>query len=205
MILELFAKGLIIGMIFGIPAGAIGALTIQRTLEGGFLYGFITGLGSSVADTIYAIAGVFGITLITGFLQKNEMICTVCGSILIMIYGILIILKKNTSTEKKIVSGKTYISGFFSAFMIALMNPSTVLSFLIAFSTFGLIGDYSLVEGSQIVCGVLAGTGAWWLVLSFLVNRLKLKITNKIYGVLNKVLGTVLIIFAIGMVVGKCI
>lgn len=48
--LELFLKGLLIGIVFGVPAGAIGALTIQRTLEGGFLYGFLTGMGSSAAD-----------------------------------------------------------------------------------------------------------------------------------------------------------
>lgn len=33
---ECFWKGLLIGLIFGVPAGAIGALTIGRTLEKGF-------------------------------------------------------------------------------------------------------------------------------------------------------------------------
>ena len=29
-------RGFLIGLIFGVPAGVIGALTIQRTLRGGF-------------------------------------------------------------------------------------------------------------------------------------------------------------------------
>lgn len=33
MIFILFIKGMLIGLIFGVPAGAIGALTIQRTME----------------------------------------------------------------------------------------------------------------------------------------------------------------------------
>ena len=37
MILGYFFRGLLIGLVFGVPAGAIGALTIQRTLEKGFL------------------------------------------------------------------------------------------------------------------------------------------------------------------------
>lgn len=47
---EYFWKGLLIGLIFGVPAGAIGALTIGRTLEKGFAAGFLTGMGSSAAD-----------------------------------------------------------------------------------------------------------------------------------------------------------
>ena len=38
-------RGLMIGLIFGVPAGAIGALTIQRTLSNGFYAGLVTGLG----------------------------------------------------------------------------------------------------------------------------------------------------------------
>lgn len=36
MIAEYICKGMLIGLIFGVPAGAIGALTIGRTLEKGF-------------------------------------------------------------------------------------------------------------------------------------------------------------------------
>ena len=43
MIAEYFCKGLLIGFIFGVPAGAIGALTIGRTLDKGFTAGFLTG------------------------------------------------------------------------------------------------------------------------------------------------------------------
>lgn len=37
MMAEYFLQGLLIGLVFGVPAGAIGALTIQRTVEKGFL------------------------------------------------------------------------------------------------------------------------------------------------------------------------
>ena len=57
-------RGLLIGLIFGVPAGAIGALTLQRTLKRGFAAGFVTGLGSSAADLLYACAGVFGVAVV---------------------------------------------------------------------------------------------------------------------------------------------
>ena len=43
MIAGYFLRGLLIGLVFGVPAGAIGALTIQRTLERGFFAGLVTG------------------------------------------------------------------------------------------------------------------------------------------------------------------
>lgn len=55
-------RGFLIGLIFGVPAGAIGALAIQRTLRGGFWAWLVTGLGSSAADLLYACAGIFGLT-----------------------------------------------------------------------------------------------------------------------------------------------
>ncbi|NCC44784.1 MAG: lysine transporter LysE, partial [Clostridia bacterium] len=156
--LELFLKGLLIGIVFGVPAGAIGALTIQRTLEGGFLYGFLTGMGSAAADVFYGIIGIFGITVITGFLNRYEVVCTICGSVLIILYGILIIRKKKITESKTLKSGKTYLSGFGSAFVIAIMNPATVVSFMIAFTTFGLEKQYTIIEGSAVILGILIGT-----------------------------------------------
>lgn len=48
-----FLKGLMVALVFGVPAGTIGALTIQHTLQRGFKAGVITGLGSMAADIFY--------------------------------------------------------------------------------------------------------------------------------------------------------
>lgn len=199
--LELFLKGLLIGIVFGVPAGAIGALTIQRTLEGGFLYGFLTGMGSSVADVLYGIVGIFGITVITNFINRYNVVCTMCGSVLIILYGVLIIRKKKITESKAIKSGKTYLSGFGSAFAIAIMNPATVVSFMIAFTTFGLEQKYSWIEGSAIILGILIGTSAWWAFISLLTKCMRKKFTDKVFGRMNLVLGALLILFGISMII----
>mgnify|MGYP001638647839 FL=1 len=43
-------KGICIGLLFWLPAGAAGTLTVQRTLAHGPRMGILTGLGASVAD-----------------------------------------------------------------------------------------------------------------------------------------------------------
>ena len=202
---ELIGKGLLIGLIFGVPAGAIGALTIQRALEGGFLYGFLTGLGSSVADMLYAVAGLFGITMITDFLNRYEKICSFGGAVLIAVYGIMICRKKAERSRNDSAAGKTYLSGFLSAFTIAIMNPATVLSFLVAFETVGLIGEYSVLEGLQVITGLLLGTGAWWAALSGIVCKFQSKVTDKIYAKMNLMLGCLLIGFAVIVLIRACV
>lgn len=205
MAFELMGKGLLTGLIFGVPAGAIGALTIQRTLEKGFLYGFLTGIGSSAADILYAMIGLLGITMITDFLNRYEKICSACGAVLIAVYGVMICRRKAEMDRSGTIKGTTYMSGFLSAFMIAIMNPATVLSFLVAFETVGLIGEYSIGEGLQIVLGILLGTGTWWAVLSGIVYKFKSKITNKIYSRMNLLLGCLLVGFAVIVFIRTCV
>ncbi len=80
-------RGLLIGLIFGVPAGAIGALTIQRTLNSGFSAGLVTGLGSSAADLLYACVGIFGLTLVSGFLTEYQRPVSLLGGLLIVALG----------------------------------------------------------------------------------------------------------------------
>ena len=58
------------GILIGLPVGAVGALTVQRTWNSGIRSGLLTGLGSSAADCCYACVGAFGLTLISDFLLR---------------------------------------------------------------------------------------------------------------------------------------
>ena len=47
-------------------------MTVQRTFSQGVKAGLLTGLGSSVADCFYVCVGVFGLTIISGFLLRYQ-------------------------------------------------------------------------------------------------------------------------------------
>ena len=53
MILD-FIKGFIVGLFASIPLGPIGVITIQKTLSKGRFSGFISGMGATVVDVIFA-------------------------------------------------------------------------------------------------------------------------------------------------------
>lgn len=67
-------KGLVIGVVFGVPAGVVGILSIQRVLTQGAFAGFLTGIGSSAADIFYACVGCFAYlsSLLGYFAETSE-------------------------------------------------------------------------------------------------------------------------------------
>lgn len=91
-------KGILIGRLFGVPIGAVGAMTVSRTLNHGFGAGMVTGLGSSAADCIYAGVGAFGLTLSGVAVRFREravkhriLLNRIFGSLLIL-FGIVVFI-----------------------------------------------------------------------------------------------------------------
>lgn len=193
-------KGILIGLLFGLPVGAVGAMTVQRTWSFGVKAGLLTGLGSSVADCLYAVVGAFGLTLISTFLLQYQAVINVLGSVLILLMGARLMLKK----ENRVVVQAGLTGGakiFFSSFAVGITNPAAILTFLFAFSYFGISDINKGIEGCLLVCGVFVGTYIWWGFLSVLTATVKkkmkqdnLRFMNKVFGAILTILGAILLL-----------
>ncbi len=191
-------KGLLVGLVFGVPAGAIGALTIQRTLSCGFWAGLLTGLGSSAADVLYACVGIFGLTTISDILLRWQTPISLIGGAVIVGMGAMIFFSKARETQA--TPDRARLGGcFLSAFAIAVANPVTILSFLTAFATMGIGEVSTLGQGVQMVTGIFLGTGGWWCLLSGGTARFRGRMTQKLYQNLNRILGVLLMAFGLYM------
>ncbi|MDE7201962.1 MAG: LysE family translocator [Lachnospiraceae bacterium] len=200
MIWDYVVRGILIGLIFGVPAGAIGALTIQRTLERGFAAGLLTGAGSSAADLLYSAVGIFGIAIISDFLTAYQKVVQTVGGAFIVVLGISILRKKERAAAVQETKG-SLVFCFLSSFGTAVMNPATILSFMVAFTAFEINGDVSVPEGTGLILGILAGTLGWWFLLSGGVSMFRQRITDRIYKWLNRILGSFMMILGIVMIV----
>ena len=200
MIWNYVVKGILIGLIFGVPAGAIGALTIQRTMEKGFIAGLLTGAGSSAADLLYSAVGIFGIAMISDFLTAHQNVFQTAGGVFIVVLGISILRKKERPYGVQDTKGNLVLC-FLSSFVTAVMNPATILSFMVAFAAFEIDGNVSAPEGVGLVMGILAGTLGWWLALSGIVALFRERITDRIYKWLNRILGSFMMIFGVVMMI----
>lgn len=193
-------KGVLIGLLFGLPVGAVGAMTIQRTWNFGFKAGLLTGLGSSAADCIYAASGAFGITLISNFFLQYQAIISILGGGLILFIGIRLILKKEEATVIQ-VSAMGNMRMFLSSFAIGITNPAAILTFLFAYSYFGISDVNGLTDGALLVCGVFVGTYIWWSLLSTSTVIIKRKMKSYSIHPMNKWFGVILSAFGIGILV----
>lgn len=71
-ILDWIFKGILIGIVASAPMGPVGVLCIQRTLNKGRWYGFVTGVGATVSDFIYALITGFGMSFIVDIINNTQ-------------------------------------------------------------------------------------------------------------------------------------
>lgn len=110
------------------------------------------------------------------------------------------------SSVADLIYGFAGISGirvfyFLSSFCAAIMNPASVLSFIAAFTMFGINGSLSFTESAGLLSGILAGTLCWWAALAGIVSILRDRVTGKIYKALNIILGSLMMVFGTAMVI----
>ena len=87
-IFDILWKGFIIGVVVSAPLGPVGVLCIQRTLNKGRWYGFITGLGASLSDIAYALLTGYGMSFVFDYVNKNIFYLQLFGSIMLLAFGI---------------------------------------------------------------------------------------------------------------------
>lgn len=197
---EYLFKGILIGLIFGIPAGAVGALTVQRAISGGFRAGIFTGMGSSAADVFYASVGAFGITFVSDFIMKNQTVIYIVGGLFIAAMGAAMLLK-SPKTAKENAEIKKIPAMFFSSLAVGITNPSAVLSFVFAFSVFDISGGLNASNGVFLVLGVFIGTMLWWTALSGITVIFRNKLYSGGMKKLNIIFGIILTIFAVSVII----
>lgn len=184
-------RGILIGFVFGVPGGAIGALAMQRTFSYGRKAGLLTGLGSSFADSFHAAVGVFGITLISDFMQENQTVINILGGCLILFMGVRLLAGRQGLEGKEQKAGES-AKMVASTFLIGITNPATIFLFLFAFSYFGLSDGVVFWQRALVVGGVFVGTYIWWAAIAGIVPVLRERAVKFRERYMNKIFGTLL-------------
>lgn len=193
--------GILIGLLFGLPVGAVGTMTVQRTWSDGIKAGLFTGLGSSVADCFYAAVGVFGLTIISDFLLKYQNMIHLFGGMLILFMGVCMLIRKDEAVSQKGMAAGT-LKLFLSSFAVGITNPAAILTFLFAFSYFGISAGEGLFRGSMLLIGVLTGTYIWWGTLTAVTYIIKKKAKRFRALYMNRIFGSILLLFGIIVLFG---
>lgn len=180
MFLLTFLKGMMIGLAIAAPVGPIAVLTMKTTLAHGRMAGFATGAGAAVADTLYAIIGVFGVVLVMGLLQEYSTIIRIVGGFFLMNIGIKMMFASTESQKDKAIKplGSKLVKDFVATFFLTLTNPATIVAFIAIFAALGISAGGNAREAVIIVTGVFCGSLLWWLILTNMVALMRKRVNE---------------------------
>jgi threonine/homoserine/homoserine lactone efflux protein len=80
--------GWAIGLIAAVPIGPVNLICIRRTLQFNPLYGFVSGLGASLGDGIFACIAAFSLTAIAQLINGYSVPLQIVGGIMLVVMGI---------------------------------------------------------------------------------------------------------------------
>lgn len=197
--LGLIIKGIIIGILVSAPMGPIGMLCIQRTLNKGRWHGFVTGLGAVLSDVIYASLTCLGLGVVVNFVEANQAPLQLIGSIVLGFFGYYIYQSNPVKSLKKQREKKlSFTQDFITAFLLTFSNVLIVLLYIGLFARFAFVlPEYSV---GMLVGGIISiGLGAvlWWFGITYMVAKLRKWFNVRGIGLLNRVVGSVIIALAV--------
>lgn len=205
-ILDFVFKGILIGLMASAPMGPVGVLCIQRTLNKGRWYGFITGIGACVSDIIYALFTGFGMSFVMNFVgnEHNRFILQISGSVVLLLFGIYCYRynpTKNMHKSNKNQKGTLAHNGI-TAFLVTLSNPLIIFLFIFLFAQFAFVVNDRPFEMTVGYASIILGAMLWWFGLTWLIDKVRGKFDNNGILLINRVVGCIVVIFSVIMLLG---
>jgi threonine/homoserine/homoserine lactone efflux protein len=181
---------------FLLRVGPIGVLCIRRSLAGGRLVGFVTGLGAASADALYGCLAGLGVSSISALFLRQRFSLSLIGGAFLCYLGIRTFLTPPRENDIDAKSGGL-AAAYASSFVLTLTNPMTILSFTAIFAGLGLGQMPGLLNATNLVAGVFLGSALWWLLLSGSVAWFGSRMNPSSMQVINRISGIVILAFGI--------
>ena len=204
--IDVILKGLLIGIIVSAPMGPVGVLCVQRTLNKGRWYGFVTGIGACVSDLIYAVITGVGVSFVVDFIETGQtrFFLQLGGSVILMLFGIH--SYRSDPTRNMHISGKqkgTYLHNGITAFLITFCNPLIIFLFMACYAQLAFVphtdNPLSIVVS---FLSIALGALLWWWSLTWIIDKIRTNFDISAIKIINKVIGGVVIFISILVLFG---
>ena len=183
--LEILVKGVFIGIIASAPMGPVGVLCLQRTLNKGRFYGLVTGFGMS-----------FVMDFITN--ERNMFILQLIGSAMLLVFGIMTYRSNPRKSFRPVPKKKgTLVHNFVTSFLLTLSNPLIIFLFIALFARFAFIIPNHPVEQGVGYASIVGGAIIWWVLLTYIINKVRTRFEVKGVKILNHTIGIIVILASI--------
>lgn len=205
-LLYIFPRGLGIGILISAPMGPIGMLVIQRTLSKGRWPALATGVGASLSDLIYCLLTGFCLSFITDFIERHQFLLQMVGGVVLAVFGAYLFKQNPTRALKSLnpQAATNYWSDLGSGFLLTFSNPLILFFIIGLFARFNFIlPEFGVHHYIWAYSTILAGAFLWWWCITLVVSKLRKRINVRSLWIINRIVGSILIIMAIlGVIMG---
>jgi len=193
----LITQGVLIGFVVAVPVGPLGILCINRALAAGALCGLFSGLGVATADALAASVAALGISFVSGFLTKHQIVLRLAGGVFLCYLGAQIYrTKPKPAAVPSNVNG--LVNAYATTFILTFSNPVTILSFIAIYAGWhvpSLQGRY--FAAALLALGVLIGSALWWVGLFIGMTAFREKFSLDALAWVHRVSGALMVGFGI--------
>lgn len=192
--IDQLVKGVIIGVVASAPMGPVGVLTVQRTLNKGRAYGWVTGIGASVSDLLYALVTGLGMSFVMDFVSNPRTMhwLQLVGAVMLFLFGVHT-YKSDPSQSMRNVSHRrgSLMHNAATGFAVTLSNPLIVFLFVALYARFAFVVPDHPVEQAIGYLGIVAGAVGWWTWLTYTINKVRARFDVSGIVWLNRTIGVV--------------
>lgn len=211
--------GLLIGILVSAPMGPTGILVIQRTLNKGWLPGFLTGLGAILSDLFYAIITVFALQLVVDWIEQFEVSLQIFGGAFIALYGfylwnsnpveVMATNNENAQNPSPILTHHHLrVTGilkyFFTGFGLTVSNPMIVFFFLALYARTKFLFDADVEHWWLYLIGfgcIIIGALGWWTLITWTINKVRNHFRLRTIRNINRGIASIMFLIAL---IGFC-
>lgn len=192
-------KAFLIGICASVPLGPTAIYILQVSLSKGHKPGFLTGLGATTVDTLYAVIAVFALAFAESFIATHKILILIVGGLVVAMVGASVVFKdpfrKLKPEDKPAYSIKDYLQ----AVALGLSNPTAVFVMLTLFAFFGVSVSEQSYQVAPIILSVSGGSACYWFVFSGLFGHIRhnFKLSTLVW--INRIAGVVVMIVGISL------
>ncbi|HYJ37896.1 MAG TPA: LysE family transporter [Chitinophagaceae bacterium] len=203
--LDALVKGLLLGFFLALSVGPVIFTIIKQSLnngrEGGF--SFITGVW--ISDIVLVVVSNAFSEWVSTALEYKKSIGYI-GSLFLMGVGIFFVffkrvnLGKGADGKKLRFRKRDFLKIFVSGFLLNTLNPSVLLFWLVnatAFATTHSFRERVLIFTTCLVVNMIAD-----VLKVLLAGKIRNKLTVRNLSIINKISGSILIVFAFALLYG---
>lgn len=195
--------GIAAGAITGVPIGPANVAVIDAAYRHTLRRAIAVGLGSAVGDSIYAAAGLLGVTPVVQTYPSVLTILYAISGIVLLIYGFLTARSQPVqpalphnehAASDSTMHRKEVWSGFTVGLALIMLNPAAIVTWVII--TTSMPAHDGVLEGLTCAIGVFAGSWGWFSLVGYLTHKGKNVLGDKAAWI-PRIIGMGLMVYAV--------